>query len=101
MTYMKKSTRGYATVNDDEGINYREIADTMTDMGYPMNHSSARNYVLRIMKKFVDVLLIEYKLKISEVELLTIVKSPTFQSGIADLLHVVEMERRTNKTNTY
>ena len=54
---LKKGTtvdRGYATVATDEGVNYREIADTMTELGFPMNHSSARNYVLRVMRKFVD-----------------------------------------------
>ncbi|NDD31357.1 MAG: hypothetical protein EB084_24160, partial [Proteobacteria bacterium] len=51
---LKKGTkieRGYATV-DSDGVNYREISEVMTEMGWPMNHSSARNYVLRAMRKF-------------------------------------------------
>ena len=47
-----KVNRGYATVIESEGVNYREIADTMTELGFTMNHSSARNYVLRVMRKF-------------------------------------------------
>ena len=31
---------GYATVADDLGIGYREIADEMTAAGYKMNHST-------------------------------------------------------------
>lgn len=94
---LKRGTRvnrGYATVVDDEGINYREIADTMTELGFSMNHSSARNYVLRVMRKFVDALVNEGFVEIEESKRDEIAKSPTFQHGIADLLHSLEMERR-------
>jgi hypothetical protein len=89
--------RGYATVADDEGDNYREIADMMTEMGFNMNHSSARNYVLRVMRKFVSALAKEYQFDLSEQRIDEIAKSPNFQHGIADLLHVVEAQRRANR----
>jgi len=85
---------GYATVATDEGINYREIADTMTELGFPMNHSSARNYVLRVMRKFAIAVLDQYDIDVNEARLDKIIKSPGFQHGIADLLHVIEAERR-------
>jgi hypothetical protein len=47
-----KIARGYATVVDDGGMNYRSIAERMTEAGHPMNHASARNYVLRALQKF-------------------------------------------------
>jgi len=89
--------RGYATVADDEGDNYREIADMMTEMGFSMNHSSARNYVLRVMRKFVKELAEEWQLDLNEQRIDEIAKSPQFQHGIADLLHVVEAERRARR----
>lgn len=100
MTHKKGSTvdRGYATVTGDEGVNYREIADTMSELGYPMNHSSARNYVLRVMKKFASKIISEYNLQISQDKLDEIAKSPHFQSGITDLLHSLESKRRTGRT---
>lgn len=89
--------RGYATVAEDEGDNYREIADMMTELGFSMNHSSARNYVLRVMRKFVQALADEWQLDLNEQRIDEIAKSPTFQHGIADLLHVVEAKRRARR----
>lgn len=96
---LKKGTtvdRGYATVATDEGVNYREIADTMTELGFPMNHSSARNYVLRVMRKFVDAFADEYDIDLTEGRIDEIAKSPNFQHGVSDLLHTVEVERRAH-----
>lgn len=87
--------RGYSTVVEDEGVNYREIAEIMTMMGFSMNHSSARNHVLRTMKKFCEAFLDEWDVTVTEDRMLTIVKDPGFQHGVADLLHMVEAERRS------
>lgn len=92
------SSRGYATVSCDDGVNYREIADTMSELGYPMNHSSARNYVLRVMKKFAARIISEYDLQVSQDKLDEIAKSPSFQSGITDILHTLESRRRLGRT---
>ena len=99
MALRKGSTvdRGYATVATDEGVNYREIADTMTELGFPMNHSSARNYVLRVMRKFVGAFADEYDVELNESRVDEIAKSPGFQHGVADLLHTVEVERRARR----
>jgi len=79
--------RGYATVADEEGVNYRDIADTMTYLGFTMNHSSARNYVLRVMRKFVAAYAAEWGIELGDADIDEIAKSPTFQAGIADILH--------------
>jgi hypothetical protein len=89
--------RGYATVAEDEGVNYREIADLMTELGHPMNHSSARNYVLRVMRKFVDKFAEAEGVELDELRRDEIAKSPTFQQGIADLLQQVESQRRADR----
>ena len=102
MSLKKGSTidRGYATVAIDEGVNYRDIAESMTELGFTMNHSSARNYVLRVMRKFVEAVVIEYDIDVEEAKLIEIAKSPTFQQGIAELLHTVETERRSHRSPT-
>jgi hypothetical protein len=97
---LKKGTnvsRGYVTTSISDGVNYREIADTMSELGFPMNHSSARNYVIRVMKKFVDAFIEEYDMPIDEEETSEIAKSPSFQENIAEMLQIVESERRENK----
>jgi hypothetical protein len=89
--------RGYATVADEEGVNYREIAEMMTGLGFSMNHSSARNYVLRVMRKFAAALGVAWGQELDEKRIDEIAKDPSFQHGIADLLHVVEARRRARR----
>lgn len=77
---------GYATVTLDEGINYREIAEAMTHNGFKMNHSSARNYVLRVMKKFVVAITSQWDIIVPEHKMNQIAKSPQFQQVVCSLL---------------
>lgn len=89
-----KVDRGYATVAGDEGDNYRDIAEIMTNMGYPMNHSSARNYVLRVMRLFVQAYSDNMGLDLSDREIDNVAKSPQFQMTLAEKLQVLENMRR-------
>lgn len=41
----------YITIT--EGEDYRSIAAKMTELGYKMNHATARNILLNGMKKFI------------------------------------------------
>ena len=86
----------YATVTPDCGVNYREIADMMTDIGFKMNHSSARNYVLRVMRKFADAITESWDIDVPEHKLEEIVKSPQFQEAICSLLQTIEAESTRN-----
>lgn len=86
-----ESNRNYATVNED-GINYRFISATMTILGYPMNHSSARNYVLRAMTHLAEGLAKEWGLKLSDEECIEIARNSLFQNGIAELLRKMHDE---------
>lgn len=84
----------YATVSEDEGVNYREIAATMTDIGYKMNHSSARNYVLRVMRKFAAAVIEEWDIDVPEENLDVIIKTPQFQQAICELLQTIESNEK-------
>jgi len=99
---LKKGTqvdRGYATVTDDEGVNYREIAEMMSEIGFQMNHSSARNYVLRVMRKFVAAFDENWGLELDDKRVEEIAKSPIFQQGIAEILHTLEAFRRSQNVD--
>lgn len=87
---VKKSI--YATVAMDEGVNYREIADMMTEIGFKMNHSSARNYVLRVMRKFADAIMDEWDIDVPEHKKDKIVKSPQFQHAICEILQTLDSQ---------
>jgi hypothetical protein len=78
----KRTGREYATVSEDEGVDYRTIAETMTVLGHRMNHSSARNHVVRVMRKFVDAYSRAWGVRLSDEQAEEIAKSPMFQSGV-------------------
>ena len=81
-----KIDRGYATIVDVDGCNYRNISEKMTELGFKMNHSSARNYVLRAMNKFATHLASAHGIKLTEVQRDQMIRSPNFQSAVRDLL---------------
>lgn len=95
MNKKKDYNKGYATVLEDDGINYREIADIMSTIGFIMNHSSARNYVLRVMTKFVEAFNKEWKLNLTDEKIRSAAASPQFQNVISDLLHNLEMTKKS------
>lgn len=80
----------YATVTTDEGVNYREIADMMTEIGFKMNHTSARNYVLRVMRKFADAIVGEWNIDVPIDRLVSVARSPQFQQAICDILQTID-----------
>lgn len=92
---MKKNGKksNYATVSNDEGVNYREISDMMTEIGFKMNHSSARNYVLRVMRKFVEALVDKWDLQVEPDKIDVIAKSPQFQQAIYEVLQQIETQK--------
>jgi hypothetical protein len=89
-----KVDRGYATISEDDGVNYRNISATLTEMGYKMNHSSALNYVLRSMKKFAEAYARHLDIDTRKLDMDEIVRSPDFQGVVADVLTCLETERR-------
>ena len=94
-----KNSSSYATVINNDGINYREIANTMSSIGFKMNHSSARNYVLRVMRKFATAILDDWDISVTEERLESIIKNPQFQQGICDVLQTIESENNNNKSS--
>ena len=85
----------YATVALESGVNYREISDMMTEIGFKMNHSSARNYVLRVMRKFAEAITENWDIEISDQRMEKLIKSPQFQEAICTLLQSIEAEEHS------
>jgi hypothetical protein len=79
-----KAKNGYATVGDRGGLGYREIAEIMSDDGYPMKHSAARNYFLQGMRKLAGPVMELYGLPKDEVDRIAL--DPRFQESIADIM---------------
>jgi hypothetical protein len=87
-----KIERGYATAVED-GVNYRNIAEEMTDMGHKMNHSSARNHIIRAMRRFVSGFAAQYDIDMDEKHIDEVARSPMFQEGMAELLEAEHGDR--------
>ena len=82
-----KSRHGYATVKSGlGGLGYREIAEKMTDQGWKMNHSTARNIFLAAMVKLAKEACQLYNLPVTADNIKKISSDPRFQSGIFDIL---------------
>ena len=81
-----KSKNGYATTSELGGKSYQQIADIMTDKGYKMNHSTARNLCVDGLKKIVAKVISHQGLTLSDKEIKRIAKDPRFQSGLCDII---------------
>jgi len=86
-----------ASGSNDEGVNYRDIAQLMTESGYKMNHSSVRNYVIRIMKKFVSAYVSRNDINLTDERIDEIAKSSSFQKVMANILHMHSIKDKNVK----
>lgn len=73
----------YSTTVDTDGKDYRWISYEMTRAGHAMRHSSVRNYFLRAMRRFVDVLAPHLDDDVAG----EISRSASFHDAIRSLLH--------------
>ena len=81
-----KSTNGYATVARSGGLDYRKIAEKMSDEGHKMNHATARNIFLRAMKKIAIPIHDMYNLERDDVSITRTAKDPRFQESIMEII---------------
>tara|TARA_R110000824_G_scaffold46289_16_gene133186 strand:- start:4236 stop:4511 length:276 start_codon:yes stop_codon:yes gene_type:complete len=82
-----RSSHGYATVKTNiGGLGYREIAEKMSEDGFKMNHSTARNIFLGAMSKLAREACMMYEVSPNSANLKKISSDPRFQSGIFDIL---------------
>ena len=96
---MNTKKNQHVTVTEDEGVNYRDIADTMSEMGFTMNHSSVHNYVVKIMQKFAEEIAEEWDIDATPEMIKNAAKSPLFQNNIAEMLHIIEAQRISTQKN--
>jgi len=81
-----KSDKGYATVTSKYGgLDYRTIAEKMSEQGYKMNHATARNVFLRGMKKLSGSLCSLYEID-DGATIDQIARDPRFQQGMVEIV---------------
>ena len=77
-----KSENGYGTSKLFDGMTYHEIASTMRESGYKMNHSTARNVFVNALIKVADEIVDLYDLDLSDRELKRLAINPDFQDSV-------------------
>tara|TARA_B100000683_G_scaffold194465_1_gene187532 strand:- start:154 stop:432 length:279 start_codon:yes stop_codon:yes gene_type:complete len=87
------SDKKYVTTNDYEGMGYYDIAKVMSDSGDKMNHSTARNIVIRSFSKIVKNISQKYDKKYSDKQIKEIAKSPQFQNSIVEIMKGYKREK--------
>jgi hypothetical protein len=82
-----KSKHGYATVSGDfGGLDYRNIAETMSAQGFKMNHATARNVFLRAMKKLAMPIHEMYDRDMTDQSIMVTAKDPRFQESMFEIV---------------
>tara|TARA_R110002060_G_scaffold13150_2_gene18685 strand:- start:576 stop:851 length:276 start_codon:yes stop_codon:yes gene_type:complete len=80
----KSFNHGYGS-RANEGMGYREIAERMTEAGDKMNHSTARNVVLRALEKIAQPL-VDIVSEDTGKDAAQIAKDPRFQASMIAML---------------
>jgi hypothetical protein len=68
------------------GMGYREIAEKMTSLGDKMNHSTARNILLRALEKLAEPLVAAFEDEACS-DSAMVAKDPRFQESMIAMLH--------------
>lgn len=73
-------------INEVNGLEYKNIANIMTNSGYKMNHSSVRNHINRGCIKIIDHYANINNIKLSKENIYEIAKSKEFQDALYNVL---------------
>jgi hypothetical protein len=82
----RKSKNGYATVSSLSGDDYKAVAQKCNDLGFKMNHSTARNVLLHAMAKIACSLRESHGLSTDREATFQNALNPMFQEGVAEIL---------------
>ena len=87
-----KSENGYSTKKSLGGKSYQEISNIMSEKGYKMNHSTARNVFVSSLEKIARDVVGLYNLPTDDKSINRISKDPRFQDAIVNFMREIEYE---------
>ena len=87
-----KSENGYSTKKSLGGKSYQEISTIMTEKGFKMNHSTARNVFVSSLEKIARDVVDLYDISADEKSICRISKDPRFQDAIVSFMREIEYE---------
>ena len=81
-----KKVGKYVTLSDRGAVKFRHIAEKMTDMGWKMNHATARGVLLQALTKIARKILISRKGHATADDIQCLIKTPEFQEYVANVV---------------
>ena len=89
--YKKKN--GYGSSKKLGGSSYHDIASSMNDLGYKMNHSTARNVFVTGLIKIAEKLTDLQGEKFDKKKLKEIAIDPRFQEAVSEYMRELSYEK--------
>lgn len=76
----------YITLNK-EGVDFRTMASAMTDIGYKMNHATARNQLILAIKTLVGHISTSLNANLTQSNIKSMIKSQEVHENLSDVLY--------------
>jgi hypothetical protein len=90
-----KKENGYGTAKSLGGLSYHQIAESMRENNFKMNHSTARNVFVNSLIKIARQLSALYNQELNYNDIKKIAIDPRFQEAVADYMRDIEYEERS------
>lgn len=88
----------YVTLED--GIDFRRIAQIMTDSGHQMNHATARNVLMTSLNKLMHFISDKMGGNLSEEQVKELLKDQKVHEALAEILHQAHTTSTPTVTDT-
>ena len=91
----QKTNKKYITVID--GVDFRRIANMMTEAGMPMNHATARNQLMSAMENLFSQVGNQMGIKLDKKRISDIIHSQDVHNALSDVL-LLAYNKSKNRT---
>jgi cytidylate kinase len=95
---MEKKTKKMKYVTLEQGIDFRRIAQIMTDAGYQMNHATARNVLMMSLSHLVKHISGEMGAEVTEEQVKNILRDQKVHEALSDILFEAHRQLEAEKT---
>lgn len=83
----------YATI-DEQGHKYKDMAQKMTEMGYPMSTTYANSTLIKALESLIFKIMKKYNHPIKKEYIKELASSSDFQNNIAPIIRKVYKEKK-------
>ena len=88
-----KKTTGYGSKKSLGGMSYHQIAKSMNEKNYKMNHSTARNIFVSGLMKIAEGITELHGKSLTQKEIKDIAIDPRFQEAVSEYMKEIEYDQ--------